>query len=78
MTDTAPAAFLSADDLAHLTGRRMKSKQIEWLRKEGIAFHINAVGQPVVLWSALEGSKAAAQAQAASSAWVPRILGQGV
>ncbi len=51
--------FLTADDLAELTGRKIKSKQIEVLRRMGLPFHVNAVGKPVVTVAALEGRKAA-------------------
>jgi len=48
-------AFLEPNDLAMLTGRKVKSKQIEALRKMGIAFFINACGKPIVPTSAIEG-----------------------
>jgi len=50
--------FLTADDLAELTGRKIKSKQIEALRRMGLPFHVNAVGKPVVATAAVEGRKA--------------------
>jgi hypothetical protein len=40
--------FLNQEELATLTGRKMKSKQIEALRRMGLLFHVNAVGKPVV------------------------------
>jgi hypothetical protein len=49
--------FLSRDDVAILTGRKTKSKQIESLRKMGIQFWVNAVGYPVVPRAAIEGRK---------------------
>ena len=49
--------FLTADDLVELTGRRIKSKQIEALRRMGLPFHVNAVGKPVVPAAAIEGRK---------------------
>lgn len=49
--------FLTADDLVELTGRRIKSKQIEALRRMGLPFHVNAVGKPVVPSAAIEGRK---------------------
>ena len=52
------STFLSADDIAVLTGRRVKSKQIEALRRMGIAFWVNACGKPVVTLAAVEGQKA--------------------
>lgn len=51
------SAFLEANDLATLTGRKVKSKQIEALRKMGIKFFVNACGKPVVPVSAVEGRK---------------------
>jgi hypothetical protein len=53
------SAFLQADDLALLTGRKVKSKQIEALRRMGIAFFVNACGKPVVTVAAVEGRKEA-------------------
>lgn len=52
--------FLTSDDLAQLTGRRIKSKQIEALRRMGLPFHVNACGKPVVPVAAIEGRKEAA------------------
>lgn len=51
------AMFLTAEELAELTGRKIKSKQIEALRRMGLPFHVNAVGKPVVPASAIEGRK---------------------
>jgi hypothetical protein len=45
--------FLTPDELAELTGRKIKSKQIEALRRMGLPFHVNATGKPVVpSWAA--------------------------
>lgn len=55
------SAFLSADDVFALTGRKVKSKQIDALRKMGVAFFVNACGKPVVTVAAVEGRKEAAQ-----------------
>lgn len=49
--------FLNADELAELTGRKVKSKQIEALRRMGVPFRVNAVGKPVVATSVIEGSR---------------------
>lgn len=58
------AMFLTADELAELTGRKIKSKQIEALRRMGLPFHVNAAGKPVVSVAAIEGQKqAVAQAK---------------
>jgi hypothetical protein len=49
--------FLSADEVTQLTGRKIKSKQIEALRKMGLPFHVNASGRPVVAISTIAGQK---------------------
>jgi hypothetical protein len=49
--------FLSSDDVAELTGRKIKSKQIDALKKMGLPFWINAAGKPVVSTAAIEGRK---------------------
>jgi len=41
-------AFLDSDELQALTGRRIKSKQIQALRAMGVPFFVNAMGKPVV------------------------------
>lgn len=51
------STFLTCDDLAALTGRKVKSKQIEALKKMGLPFWINAIGKPVVTVAAVEGRK---------------------
>ncbi|MGX7005141.1 DUF4224 domain-containing protein [Caballeronia sp. KNU42] len=66
MADT----FLSGDDLAVLTGRKVKSKQIEALRCMGIAFFVNAAGRPVVARAVIEGRKE----QMPRPAWQPKVL----
>lgn len=52
--------FLTADELVELTGRKIKTKQIEALRRMGLPFHVNAVGKPVVATATIEGRKEAA------------------
>ena len=54
---TANSTFLSMDDICALTGRKMKTKQIEALRKMGLPFWVNAIGRPVVTVAAVEGRK---------------------
>ena len=49
--------FLSADEIAALTGKRRKSCQIAWLRTSGIPFYVNASGRPVVTCAAVEAQK---------------------
>lgn len=67
MDDTS--AFLDDADLQRLTGRHQKSRQIEWLRREGIPFRINATGHPVVLWAAVKG-----QHVVAKDSWRPKAM----
>lgn len=56
MSDT----FLSKEDVAILTGAKIKSKQIVQLRKMGLPFWINALGVPMVPRSAVDGRPARA------------------
>jgi hypothetical protein len=49
--------FLTQDELVTLTGRKIKSKQIEVLREMGLPFWVNAVGKPVVSVAAIEGPR---------------------
>lgn len=53
------AVFLTSEDVTELTGRKVKSKQIEALRKMGLPFFVNACGKPVVTLAAIEGKKEA-------------------
>lgn len=43
-----PSAFLTADELHTLTGRRRAKLQIAELRRMGIPHDVNALGRPVV------------------------------
>lgn len=63
--------FLNDLELAQLTGRKHKSRQIEWLRANAVPFRTSATGHPVVTRSAIEGRKEEAPAQR----WVPRVVG---
>ncbi len=63
------AAFLTADDIATLTGRKLKSLQVQALRKMGIPFFINAIGRPVVAGSTVEGKAPVIPQE--KPAWVP-------
>ena len=40
--------FLTSEELAQLTGRKLKSQQIKWLKTSGLPFWVNARGHPVV------------------------------
>lgn len=61
--------FLNPEELATLTGRKMKSKQIEALRRMGLPFHVNAVGKPVVARVAIEGR--APDTEPTTPTWTP-------
>ena len=52
-----PNMFLTKEELAVLTGRKMKSKQVEVLRRMGLPFWVNAAGHPVVSVAAIEGRR---------------------
>jgi len=65
------ATFLEPAEVAELTGRKMKSLQIQTLRQMGIPFHINATGHPVVCRSVVEGS---GKPEPEKRAWTPRVL----
>lgn len=68
--------FLSDADLRTLTGWKLKSRQILWLKAQGIPFRVNATGHPVVTWAAVEGRDAAATpAQPAPKRWTPKVVG---
>lgn len=63
--------FLEDGELARLTGRKLKSMQIAWLRESGLRFWVNATGHPVVPRSAIDGSS---PAPTKKPEWVPRVL----
>lgn len=63
--------FLTDEELATLTGRRLKSAQITWLRGSGLPFRISATGHPVVTRSAVEGRPQ----ESAPARWTPRAIG---
>ena len=48
--------FLTAEEMAELTGYKRHGKQIEALRQMGIPCRINARGRPVVTRSVIEGA----------------------
>jgi hypothetical protein len=69
---STPDFFLSDIELAKLTGFKIKSKQIDWLRAQGIAFRVSATGHPVVTRSAVEGQ---AEPAASDAGWTPGLVG---
>lgn len=71
--------FLEKDELARLTGRKTKSKQIAALRSMGIPFFVNACGHPIVTRVAVEGRPSAEKApeprwEMPRRRWVPNVL----
>jgi hypothetical protein len=62
--------FLDENELSELTGRKMKSLQIDALRRMGIPFYVNATGHPVVTRSTIEGKKEEKPAKR----WIPKVL----
>jgi hypothetical protein len=63
------SAFLTQDDVATLTGRKVKSMQIEALKKMRLPFFVNACGRPIVTVSAIEGRREAPQPKT----WSPAL-----
>lgn len=74
MTPALP--FLTDEALAHLTGYRQKSKQIQQLRAMGVPFRVNAAGRPVVATAAIEGASAVRKPVEGREmpAWQPDVL----
>lgn len=66
-----PNTFLWPDELATLTGRKTKSRQIAALKKMGVAFMVNDIGHPVVARSVIEGKKPTPEER---PKWVPKVL----
>lgn len=73
---STPSTFLTPDDVAVLTGRKSKSRQVEALRKMGVPFFINSTGHPIVTKSAVEGGGAKGAAPPAKK-WSPKVLETG-
>jgi len=66
--------FLSSYELVVLTGRKVKSKQIEALRRMGVSFFVNALGRPVVARSVVEGRSSFVEQVSPRVVWQPRVL----
>jgi hypothetical protein len=69
-TTGAAAVFLNPDELALLTGFHRKGRQVEQLRRMGIAFFVNGCGRPVVARTAIEGSAV----RTSPRAWAPSVV----
>lgn len=63
--------FLTPEEVAELTGRKLKNKQILALAKMGIPYFVNAAGRPIVTRAVIEGtmSVAASLNQPKQSGW---------
>lgn len=55
MTDRPTGTFLTRDELAELTGWRVRKKQIEWLQERNWPHVVNGLGWPVVRRAVMEG-----------------------
>lgn len=64
--------FLTDEEVRRLTARKLKTKQIESLRRMGIPFFVNAIGRPVVTRVAVIGGNS--RPQEFVSAWTPKVL----
>lgn len=62
---------MTKEELRHLTGVARKSGQIVQLRKMGIAFYINAIGEPIVAKTTVEGGTK----HDTVKPWRPAIIG---
>jgi len=74
-TNHARPGFLEDIELCKLTGRKMKSKQIEWLRAQGLPFFVSATGHPVVAWAAVDLRTKPAANETTGRGWTPRVIG---
>lgn len=61
--------FLTKEQIKRLTGCTYKRLQIGALRKMGIPYFVNAVGEPIVVSAVLEGRK-----EAVNDEWQPNVL----
>lgn len=66
--------FLTPADLARLTGRKQARLQIAVLRSQGVPFFVNAVGEPVVAISAIEGRQGSAAEPKPPATWRSNVL----
>lgn len=68
MSDT----FLTPEEIAILTGRKVRRLQVEALRKMGIPFWVNAINAPIVARATIEGRKE--KVEPPKPQWVPDVL----
>jgi len=60
--------FLTDEELRELTGYAHHGKQVAQLRRQGIAFWLNAAGRPIVARAIFEGGKSSPPPQ---KTWEP-------
>lgn len=65
--------FLTDQELVRLTGYKVKSRQIAWLRSEAIPFRVSGTGHPVVTRVAIEGP-IHKHSDPTPEPWVPAVL----
>lgn len=61
--------FLTPSELKQLTGYAQRTRQVAQLRRMGIAFFVNAAGQPVVPRSTIDGGKPTTQPNTWEPSW---------
>jgi hypothetical protein len=61
--------FLTVEEIERLTGYKHKSKQCEYLRANYIPFRPNAMGEPIVCASHIQGTATEKETQV----WHPRL-----
>ncbi|MCD5326789.1 DUF4224 domain-containing protein [Chromobacterium piscinae] len=66
--------FLSKEDVAVLTGCKIRKAQVAELRRMGLHFYVNARGEAVVPRSAVEGKARADKSKPAAGGWAPAVL----
>jgi len=64
--------FLTPEEIAILTGRKVRRLQVEALRKMGIPFWVNAINAPIVARATIEGRKE--KVEPPEPKWVPDVL----
>lgn len=68
---TTDRLFLDDDELAELTGRRVRRLQIEALKRMLIPFRVNAIGRPIVTRAAVLGGSEKSKEPA--KRWAPSL-----
>lgn len=61
--------FLTADEVAHLTGYTQRQKQRDYLIELGIPFRVSYIGDPIVLLDDIKSSQAQESLDADGPRW---------